>query len=286
MGNAIRARRSASLGREACGALGAAAASGTASSAQAAQNSGDQAPQRAPLPNPVHERETEYLFGLAEGAGIGAEGERSIEFETTAAFQMRGGRCGALEQEIECEGAPSRLLGYEFTGRTVLAAAFSSQVAGRAAGESHALDLTNSPPISRQSETRVRILTRRGQPRRNGAAMSLSSRISGIGLAGAIALGLLATTASAQESALVRVTLKNHRFSPAEPTAPTGKPITVEVTNLNSTPAEFESKTLRVEKVVAGGGKITIKVRALKPGRYRFFDDYHEDTTEGFLVVN
>ncbi len=115
--------------------------------------------------------------------------------------------------------------------------------------------------------------------------MSRSSRKSRMGLAGAIALALLATTTAAQESALVRVTLRDHRFQPAEPTAPAGKPITIEVTNLDSTPSEFESKTLRVEKVVAGGGKITIQVRALTPGRYRFFDDYHEDTTEGFLVV-
>lgn len=36
---------------------------------------------------------------------------------------------------------------------------------------------------------------------------------------------------------------------------------------------------------MAGGSKITVQIRALGPGRYRFFDDYHEDTTEGFLVV-
>ena len=53
----------------------------------------------------------------------------------------------------------------------------------------------------------------------------------------------------------------------------------------NSTPSEFESKTLRVEKVVPAGGKISIQVRPLSAGRYRFFDDYHEDTTEGFLIV-
>ena len=86
-------------------------------------------------------------------------------------------------------------------------------------------------------------------------------------------------------SARVSVTLKDHKFSPAEPTAPAGKPIVIEVSNLDSTPSEFESKTLRVEKVVPGGGKIAIQVRALAPGRYRFFDDYHEDTTEGFLIV-
>jgi Cupredoxin-like domain len=107
--------------------------------------------------------------------------------------------------------------------------------------------------------------------------------ILGLGLALALAAG--ARVAVAEDAAKVSVTLKDHRFSPAEPTAPAGKPILIEVTNLDTTPSEFESKTLRVEKVVPGGGKITVQVRPLTPGRYRFFDDYHEDTTEGFLVV-
>ena len=106
-----------------------------------------------------------------------------------------------------------------------------------------------------------------------------------------VALGILlglsaaAPCASAQEATTVKLTIKDHKFQPAEPHAPAGKPITLQVTNLDTTPAEFESKTLRVEKVVAGNSTITIQVRALAAGRYRFFDDYHEDTTEGFLVV-
>jgi Cupredoxin-like domain len=91
--------------------------------------------------------------------------------------------------------------------------------------------------------------------------------------------------AIAEDVATVEVTLKDHKFAPAEPSAPANKPIVIEVTNQDPTPAEFESKVLRVEKVVTGGGKIEVKVRPLKPGRYRFFDDYHEATTEGFLVV-
>jgi len=106
-------------------------------------------------------------------------------------------------------------------------------------------------------------------------------------LAAVLALGLGAQSfdASAQEATKVSLTLKDHKFSPAEPTAPAGKPVIIEVENQDKTPAEFESKTLRVEKVVPGGGKITVQVRALPPGRYRFFDDYHESTTEGFLVT-
>ncbi len=109
--------------------------------------------------------------------------------------------------------------------------------------------------------------------------------ISTAALGVAFVIGIGCALAVADDAARVSLTLKDHRFSPAEPTAPAGKPIIIDVSNLDSTPSEFESKTLRVEKVVPGGGKIAIQVRPLGPGRYRFFDDYHEDTTEGFLIV-
>lgn len=110
------------------------------------------------------------------------------------------------------------------------------------------------------------------------------SLIRAAALCAALALSF-AATARADDSVTVKVSLKDHKFVPAEPTAPAGKTVTIEVSNLDTTPAEFESKTLRVEKVVPAGGTVTVKVRALTAGRYRFFDDYHEDTTEGFLVV-
>ena len=109
--------------------------------------------------------------------------------------------------------------------------------------------------------------------------------VSTVSLSLAIVMGLGAPLALADDAARVSVTLKDHKFWPAEPTAPAGKPIVIDVSNLDATPSEFESKTLRVEKVVPGGGKIAVQIRPLGPGRYRFFDDYHEDTTEGFLIV-
>ena len=104
-------------------------------------------------------------------------------------------------------------------------------------------------------------------------------------LALAIALAAGAAPALADDAAEVQITLKDHKFEPAESTVPAGKPIVIQLANQDPTPAELESKELRIEKVVAGGGAITVKVRALKPGRYRFFDDYHEATTQGFLVA-
>jgi plastocyanin len=100
----------------------------------------------------------------------------------------------------------------------------------------------------------------------------------------ALACALFAGPALA-ESAAVQVTLKDHKFTPAEVEAPAGKPLTIEIVNQDSTAAEFESKDLRVEKVAPAGGKATVRVRALKAGRYRFFDDYHESTAVGYLVV-
>jgi|SRR5579875_910294 plastocyanin len=89
----------------------------------------------------------------------------------------------------------------------------------------------------------------------------------------------------AEEAVTVHLSLKDHRFQPAEVRAPAGKPVTIVISNLDPAPAEFESKTLRVEKAVAGGGTITVQIRPLAAGRYRFFDDYHEDTAEGYLNV-
>jgi hypothetical protein len=114
--------------------------------------------------------------------------------------------------------------------------------------------------------------------------MSLARPLSIFALALAASFGMV-QAALADEPVKVTLTLKDLKFSPAEPTAPAGKPIVIEVANQDGTPAEFESKALRFEKVVTAGKTITVNVHPLKAGRYRFYDDYHEATTEGFLVI-
>ena len=89
----------------------------------------------------------------------------------------------------------------------------------------------------------------------------------------------------ADDAIAIDLTLKDHAFAPKEPTAPAGKPLVITVTNADSTPAEFESKQLKFEKLVPAGGKISVTVRPLEPGRYKFYDDYHEDSTLGYVVV-
>src|SRR5262249_22675574 len=89
---------------------------------------------------------------------------------------------------------------------------------------------------------------------------------------------------NAQQSASVTVSVKNLRFQPAKIHAPANVPIELRVKNLDSAPMEFESVSLRVEKVVTGNGEGIIRLRPLAPGRYEFFDDFHQET-RGALVT-
>jgi hypothetical protein len=91
--------------------------------------------------------------------------------------------------------------------------------------------------------------------------------------------------ASAQDGVTLRTSIKDHRFQPSELKAPANTPLMIVVRNLDSTPEEFESKTLRVEKVVAGNSEITLKIRPLVPGRYRFYGDFNEATADGAITV-
>ena len=80
------------------------------------------------------------------------------------------------------------------------------------------------------------------------------------------------------------MTYSNGEFQPSELRAPADKPITVRVKNLDAKAMEFESKALRVEKVVAAKSEGVLNVRAMKPGRYEFYDDFNEKA-RGALVV-
>src|ERR1039458_6228043 len=70
--------------------------------------------------DPFHELETKYIFGFTEGSDIEAEGEKAIEFETTAAFGMRGGSFSAIEQEVEFENTPTQFFQYELSAHGLL----------------------------------------------------------------------------------------------------------------------------------------------------------------------
>jgi heme/copper-type cytochrome/quinol oxidase subunit 2 len=93
----------------------------------------------------------------------------------------------------------------------------------------------------------------------------------------------LATSALAAD--VIMLTIKDHRFTPSELSVLAGERFRIEVENQDTTPAEFESSDLRVEKIIVPGGKITVMAGPLKPGTYKFFDDYHPDTANGTIIA-
>jgi len=101
--------------------------------------------------------------------------------------------------------------------------------------------------------------------------------------AGVAAVMLAAVApASAQE---MSITIKDHKFQPAELKVPAKKRITLTVINSDATPEEFESKVLKVEKVIPGKSKAVVRFGPLEPGRYEFVGEFHEDTAKGVVIA-
>jgi len=98
------------------------------------------------------------------------------------------------------------------------------------------------------------------------------------------ALVSLATMAIADDGTTIEVSVKDHKFEPAEVKAAAGTALVFKVKNLDAAPVEFESEPLQFEMVVKPNAEIMVKVKPQKPGHYVFFDDLHQDT-KGTLVV-
>jgi hypothetical protein len=97
--------------------------------------------------------------------------------------------------------------------------------------------------------------------------------------------GMLGGPVGADDPANIPVTIKDHRFSPAEIHVPVGKPVTLTIRNEDPTPEEFDSTALKIEKVIVGGTYATIRLRPLGPGRYPFIGEYHSDTATGAVIA-
>ena len=96
---------------------------------------------------------------------------------------------------------------------------------------------------------------------------------------------LAAPAAVAEELTTLRLVARDGRFEPTTLQAPAGKRFKIEIENAGKGPIEFESRDLKQEKVLGPGAKSFVVINALKPGEYRFFDDFHPDTGQGRIVV-
>ena len=84
---------------------------------------------------------------------------------------------------------------------------------------------------------------------------------------------------------VVEVTIKDHRFAPAEIHIPAGKPAQLRISNADPTAEEFDSSSLHIEKVFTGSSHGIVRLHPLAPGRYPFMGEYHPDTAQGVVVA-
>ena len=104
-------------------------------------------------------------------------------------------------------------------------------------------------------------------------------RLVGLPLAALLALVLLIAGTAAAADTQIPLTIEKNQFQPSEVKVKANAPFVLVITNKNPKAAEFERKDLRVEKVVPAGKTVNVRIRALKPGTYAFFDDFNQQTT-------
>jgi len=101
---------------------------------------------------------------------------------------------------------------------------------------------------------------------------------------GWLALLLIPTLALAADPEVI-LTIRNHRFVPAELRVPAGKKIKLVIHNQDPTPEEFESHELNREKVIPGNSTVPIFIGPLAPGRYPFVGEFNQSTAKGMVIA-
>jgi hypothetical protein len=99
----------------------------------------------------------------------------------------------------------------------------------------------------------------------------------------AVVAGLFISHAAVADDYVL--TIKDHKFSPAELVVPANQKIQITVKNEDKTPEEFESHELNREKVIAGGSQAKIFIGPLKPGSYPYFGEFNPGTAKGIITA-
>ena len=119
-----------------------------------------------------------------------------------------------------------------------------------------------------------------------GGAM-LQRKVRKVLLLVGLTAGMLAVWGGAAAAAETEytVTIREHKFEPAELVVPAGQRFKLIVINADATPEEFESHSLRREKVIPGNSRAVLMMGPLKPGSYEFVGEFHEATAKGKLIA-
>jgi cupredoxin-like protein len=98
-----------------------------------------------------------------------------------------------------------------------------------------------------------------------------------------VATAALVTSSFAQ--APIEVHLKNHRFTPNMIKVKANQTAVIMLFNDDDTADEFDSSSLKVEKVVPGHAKGAVRLRPLPPGKYPFMGEFHAATAQGTVIA-
>ncbi|NVN54452.1 cupredoxin domain-containing protein [bacterium Scap17] len=96
---------------------------------------------------------------------------------------------------------------------------------------------------------------------------------------------LLPRPAAASDMPSYDLTLDNGKLIPEVLEVKAGEKFVIQLHNAGNTPAEFESNSLRKEKVLAPGVKSFVVIHPLRAGSYDFFDDFHLPDARGKVVA-
>ncbi len=99
-----------------------------------------------------------------------------------------------------------------------------------------------------------------------------------------LALCLALSPALAAASPRYALTIYDRAFAPTTLTVPADTRFRLEVRNARTLPAEFESFDLNREKMIPGNTTVSVWIGPLKPGKYKFFDDFNPGVI-GWIVV-
>jgi hypothetical protein len=101
----------------------------------------------------------------------------------------------------------------------------------------------------------------------------------------AVVLGLFAAPAVAEDPVQMTIVIKNHKFDPEQLKVPAGKVIELTIDNQDPTPEEFESATLKVEKIIPGNSKGKVRFGPLKPDVYLFIGEFNQPSARGAVTA-
>ena len=96
---------------------------------------------------------------------------------------------------------------------------------------------------------------------------------------------LLLSNLAFAEDLVFKIELKNRTMNPNVIEVAANTPFTIEVVNTDNTAEEFESNSLKIEKIIPPKLTAKFKVKPLTAVEYEIFGEFHMDTCQGKIIV-